>query len=135
MKDLRPAVFVWTGEVMQPTPESLPLCMRQFTKDELYQLSAERQRSVASHREFMALIDEAFTNLPERHQGRWATADRLRYWCLCKCNYAHEETFPYETTGDAERFVDYVLTKHENCIAKADGKIARVWTAKSQRYK
>jgi hypothetical protein len=135
VKTFQAAIFKWTGEVMQPTPESLPLCMRQFEIGELYQLSAERQRSVASHREFMALINEAFANLPEQHQGRWPTVDRLRYWCLVKCNYSHEETFPWQTKQDADRFVEYVLAKQENCIAQADGNVARVWTAKSQRYK
>lgn len=135
MRDLRPVIVNWDGEKLAPTPESLPLCMRQFEKGELYQLSAERQRSVASHREFMALVNEAFHNLPERYADRFPTVDRLRYWCLVKCNYCHEQTIVCDTVREAERWGNFLMQLQEDAIVQWTGGVIKMWTPKSQRYK
>jgi len=134
MKNLQPAVFTWDGEVMRPTPVSLPLCMRQFVRGESYLLTAEEQRSAASHREFMALVHEAWTNLPERLEATFPTPDKLRYWCLIAEGFAHEKTILLQTRGDAQRVYEYLLEGPENTHAEINGNVVKVWTAKSQRY-
>jgi len=135
MKDLRPAVFTWTGEAMVPTPESLPLCMRQFDKGALYQMRAMRERSVKSHNEFMALVKEAFDNLPEHLASRFPTVSRLRYWCLAKCGYCAEKTRIFQTRHDAKVFEDYVIESSTTSYCQVEGNVAMIWTPTSQRYK
>jgi hypothetical protein len=136
MKDLQPAVFKWLSgpAVMMPSPASLPLCLRQFVGGEEYRLSAEEERSVASHRQFMAVVNEAFDQLPERYAGRFKSADHLRYWCLISCGFASEKTVLLDTEQDAQRVADYIAQEHQNTHVQVRGNVVTIWTAKSQKY-
>lgn len=118
---------------MEPLPEYLPLCLRQYQHNEHYRLIAEEERSAASHRHYFAVIHEAWQNLPEHLAARFPTAERLRHWCLVKCHYATEQTIVLETYHDAERFAEYISEKRDDdTFCQRSGNVVKIWTAKSQ---
>jgi hypothetical protein len=119
---------------MAPIQESLPLCLRQFEVGEAYEFTPKPQRSVAAHRYFMTIINEAWHNLPEHLVQRFPTVDRLRYACLVKCGFADEKILVLKTAHDAVRGLELLTELYENVVAENDGNILRIWTAHSQKF-
>lgn len=130
----KPALFVWDGSVMVPNPPSLALCINQFEKGVLYRLTAEEERSLVSHRHYMAVIAEAYNNLPHQYDGMFRSPNHLRYWCLIVRGFCDEKIVILDTPADAQKFADYVIGQGDNMHAQISGPIVKIWTAHSQRF-
>lgn len=134
--DVIPVLFAWTDDgVMKPLGRFSSLCDRQFVVGEHYRLEVVQERSPESHRQYFAVINEAWANLPEIHAGRWRTPDHLRKWALVTAGFCDETTFIAQTKAEAQRFAAFIGALDQFAVVTVDGKMVRRATAKSQSYK
>lgn len=149
---IAPAGFVWREvEVadehgvltkvmaMVPIPRSHNVCRRQFNPGDEYTLVPHESRSKESHGFFMACVNEAFLQLPEKIADRFPSADHLRAWCLIETGWFDEKEFDFDNKRDAHRLGTFIRTEDDfarisiHQLAKNKWKVL-VRRAKSQSY-
>jgi DNA recombination-dependent growth factor C len=64
-----PFPFIWNGEAMVPPRAFARRADQIFVVGQSYTLVEVQDRSSASHRQYFALVREAFVNLPEAGYG------------------------------------------------------------------
>jgi hypothetical protein len=127
-----PVFFVWSGEVMEPSPRFRKRCDEQFTVGQTYRLEVVEERSSASHRHYFAAIHEAWVNLPHEIADRFKNSEHLRKWCLIKCGYADEQNFILASATGAEAFASFIGLREPYAVIDVKGRVVRIYTAKSQ---
>ncbi len=133
MNEMAPVLFMWTEDgVMKPQDRFSHLCDRQFVVGETYRMVVEEERSMASHRQYFAEVNEAWKNLPEHLAPLFPTADKLRKWCLIKCGYATEQSMVCRSMVDAARFATMMGRMNEDSTVVRKGNVIKLYTAKSQ---
>ena len=133
MTDMVPILFVWTDDgVMRPLDRFLPRCDKQFVVGEVYRLGVEEERSMASHRQYFASINEAWKNLPDLLSRRFPTPEKLRKWCLVECGYATEQFMVCRNDVEAARWAALLGKMNEDAIIETKGNTIKVSIAKSQ---
>lgn len=128
-----PITFTWTDDgVMRPLPHLAKQCDRTFVVGLDYRLQAIEDRSPESHRHYFACVNEAFSNMPEVHKGRWATSDHLRKWALIQAGYRKETNFVTKSKAEALRFAACLRSLDEYAEVIVEGSIVSHRIAKSQ---
>ena len=92
-------------------------------------------RSQKSHDHFFAIVGDAWANLPEDQDGRFATADHLRKWCLIRAGYRDERTMVCSSRAEAVKLAAFVRPMDDFAVVTVDGAVVVVMTAKSQSMK
>jgi hypothetical protein len=119
---------------MKPQPRFHALARKQYVAGECYTLGvAPEERSMASHRHYMACIQEAWRNLPEDKVERYPTDEHLRKWALIKAGYYDEQTIICESRKQATALVALAELLDEFSITIVKGTMVRVYKAKSQK--
>lgn len=103
-----------------------------FVDGERYILEAREQRSSASHRRYMASVNEVWKTLPEDLEKRFPSADHLRKWALVHAGYADEDTTVWETPEDAMKVAAMIRKRDDFAVISVKGNTVRIFTAKSQ---
>ena len=81
---------------------------------------------------YFASINEAFAQLPEHLDGRFANSKHLRRWALIKTHYANEQSLVFDKFADALRRVSYISRTQPESVVSIIGTVIKVWTAQSQ---
>jgi hypothetical protein len=89
---------------------------RQFQEGETYPLQVTEERSMASHKQFFAAINEGFKNLPENISARFPTATHLRRWLLVQTGWHDEDEFSFDDEKDALRLARWIRSDNEFCV-------------------
>ena len=105
---------------------------RQFADGEEYVLAPVEERSMASHRQFFAAINDAFHNLPEKVAARFPSAQHLRRWALIECGHFDEKEFDCDSEKNAKRLATFIRTEDEYARISLHGLKVIVRRAKSQ---
>jgi hypothetical protein len=129
---MRPVMFVWDGECMQPAPRFVPLCNKQFVVGEEYPFEVVQHRSMASHNQYFAALNEAWHNLGEQWNGRFPTSDHLRYWALIQTGFGVETDHVFETAKDAKASARAIRQVDAYSAIVVSGNVVKVTRAKSQ---
>jgi hypothetical protein len=123
------------GGAFVPLPRFHNAICAEVGAGEVVTLERREERSIASHNHYMATVDDAFDNLPERHAGRWATPDELRYWALIKAGYHNKSDFVCATKAEAPRLAAFLRQINEYAVIVVSDAVVTRYTAKSQSFK
>jgi hypothetical protein len=107
----QPVVFMWDGDHMVPQARYKRVCDRQFVVGEEYVLERVESRSMASHNQFFAAVNDAFDNLPEKLAASFPSAEHLRKWALIQTRHFEQREIEYDTQHDAETSARYARTE------------------------
>lgn len=129
---IKPVIFMWDGEAMQPEHRFAPLCDRQYVVGERYTLIPHEERSDASHRQYFAEVNEVWKNLPDELAQRFPTPEHLRKWCLIRCGYADSRSVVCASDTEAERIAAFLRPMDAYAVIVPNGPVVTVYTAQSQ---
>ncbi len=129
---IKPAVFQWTGEAMQPLPRFQPLADRQYVVGEHYTLIPSG-RTRKTHNHFFACVQTGFDNLPEDLAEKIPTEEHLRKWALIRAGYRNERAFVAASDVEARALALFMRPMDDYSIVHVDGRVVTVYTAKSQK--
>src|SRR5262245_27323138 len=123
-----PLIFHWDGESMVPDPRHQQACNKAFVVGERYPLVVHEQRSVASHRQYFASVNEAWANLPEDTAERFPTAEHLRKYALIKAGYRDERSVMCASKAEAQRVAAFIRPMDEFAIVVTNAALVTVYT-------
>ena len=118
------------GEAFAPLPRFARVVAEHYLAGTIYHLTVEKERSPKSHRQFFAIINDVFENLPE-HETRWMTAEHMRKWALIKAGYADVATFPCASAAEALRWAPILAAADTYSIVVPRGSVVTRYTAQS----
>jgi hypothetical protein len=118
----------------RPLPNFLPTARRHFGAGEVIQLVQREDRSSASHKHFMACVNEAWKNLPEDLAARFPTAKHLRKFCLIQTGHYDAAVHVCKFKTEAKRMAATLQYLDEYVVIVVDGTTVTRLTAKSQSY-
>jgi hypothetical protein len=105
-----------------------------YVVGEVYPLSVEQQRSLATHNHEFAAIADLWGSLPERFKDEpWAqSAEHLRKYALIRCRYCDTQTYTCGSRAEAERWASNLRPFDEYSIVTVEGTTVYRFTAQSQ---
>lgn len=128
-----PITFRWDGEVMVPLQRFAKTVDREFVIGEIYTLAEVRERSAASHRQYFALVREAWLNLPEDQAERFINDNQLRKHALIKAGFRTERSFPCSSKAEAIRLAAFLRPPGEDyALIIVRDNVVTEYRAKSQ---
>lgn len=116
-----------TPDIIHATPDgrwSSRLAERTRTSSHAYKLIVAAERSAASHRHYMAAVQEAWANLPEHLVKHFPHPDHLRRYALIRTGYCDIT----KVVGPRKMAVNGYAV-----VVVEDG-VTTIHTAKSQSY-
>ncbi len=125
----------WTGEAFEPVARFRKLCDEEFVVGQHYRVTAEEERSEASHGHYFVVLGKAFSTLPDDAAERFPTEDHLRAYCLIKAGFCDITTTPLGSKADALRVVALVKTLDPFALAVPRDNVVTIYRAQSQSYK
>ena len=132
---MKPVIFTWSGDAMEPQQRFRRLCDRQYVIGEHYALVPQEDRSASSHRHYFASLHDAWLNLPEDQAERFPTSEHLRKYALIRAGYYDERSIVCASKAEAQRIAAFVKPMDEYAVVIAREATVRVFTAKSQSLK
>ena len=108
-----PFIFTADGSFRPATPFAAELCVRRYAAGAKYLLVEHQERSLLSHNQQFAWIDEAWRQLPEKLADLYPTPEHLRKRALIEAGFYHEEAIDCGTKAAALRVAAY-LRKHDD---------------------
>jgi hypothetical protein len=108
-----------------------------FGEGEIIAVSAEKERSMRSHRHFFATLADLWSNLHERFALEpWAQSpEHLRKYALIRTGYCDTITHACTTAAEAQRWAAIVRPLDAYSIVQARGSVVERYVAKSQSVK
>ena len=91
-------------------------------------------RSDAEHKHYMALVGNAYANLPEGLTNDFLNADHLRKWALCKTGYCDRANYICTSKAEARRLAAALQDYDPYVIAEVAGRVVTSYRAHSQSY-
>ncbi|GGC70445.1 hypothetical protein [Chelatococcus reniformis] len=130
-----PIAFTWDGEVMVPLARFTKVADRQFVIGERYVLVPHEERSGVTHRHFFAIVNEAWSSLPEQFDGQFPSAEHLRKFALIRAGFRDERTIVCSSKAEAIRIAAFVRSVDEFSVVQVHGATVIHHTAQSQSTK
>lgn len=126
----------WTGEGMTPVGRIWAgRADKQWVVGEKYFVSAEHERSMASHNHYFAALTEAWRNLPEDQSERFPSVEHLRKYALIRGGFADERSIVCARKTEAVRLAAFIRPMDDYAVVATSEATVKVWTAKSQSMK
>lgn len=119
-------------KAMVPQPKYHNLAARQFTEGEEYTLAQIEERSMASHSQYFAALNDYYENLPETVSARWPSREHFRKWCLVECGFFDEKEFDMASERHAKALGAFIRTEDEYARIVVRGTKVIVRRPKSQ---
>lgn len=125
--------MTWDGDHLTPaSPHWTRKANERLVVGQKYAFDPQEPRSLASHRQYFAAINEAWANLPEEAAERLASPEHLRKFCLIKTGYRDERSIVCASKAEAARVAAFVKPMDEFAFVLTEGATVSVFTAKSQ---
>lgn len=131
----QPIAARYNGTGFDLLPRFQRIADERFVIGQIYTLEEREERSSASHRHFFACVREAWANLPEEYDGRWATDTHLRKWALIQVGYRDEETIVCGSKAEALRLSAMVKRLDDFSVVVVRDAVVTVLRAKSMSQK
>lgn len=123
----------WDGESFVPAgPVWAKRADDKFVVGERYSIEIREARSIASHRQYFATINEAWMNLPDALAERFPSADHLRKYALIKAGFRDERSIVCASKAEAARIAAFIRPIDDFAIVIAQDATVTAYTAKSQ---
>jgi hypothetical protein len=130
-----PAIpMVWDGHAMQPMDRFARLAESSYTAGHAYRMivEEERERSVASHKQYFAAVNEAWQNLPQPWAQQFSTPEHLRKWALIRTGFCHQQIWSVPSHAEAVRTALAFRQADPFAVVVVEGHTLTRLTAKSQ---
>jgi hypothetical protein len=127
-----PIPCTWTGEAFQPLPRFAKMADEQFVIGQQYRMAPVEDRSRASHNQYFAMINEAWSNLPDGLIDQYPTPEALRKKALIKAGYRDERSIVAASKAEALRVASFIRPMDDTAVVVVHEAVVLVLTAKSQ---
>lgn len=128
-----PLLVRWDGEAFHPANQHWSKrADREYCVGEVYRMAPLEERSMRSHRQYFASINEAWQNLPEHLAERFPTADHLRKHALIRAGYRDEQSFACSSRAEALRIAAFIRPIDDYALVVVRDAVVIRYTAKSQ---
>lgn len=94
-------------------------------------LTSDYMSADPARRYFFAALRDAHANLPDHLRDRWPNAEVLRKNALIGIGYCDVVTLPCGSRASAPKIAAAFKMKDHYCIAKVNGDVVTVYTARS----
>lgn len=128
-------VTTWDGESFVPLRRFARVCDAEFTVGETYRVTLAEERSLNSHNHYFATIADAWSNLPEKYDGRFADPEHLRKFALIKARYYDQRSIVCASKAEARRVAAFIAPMDDFAVVTVNEAEVVVYTAKSQSRK
>lgn len=126
----------WDGEAFVPANQRVALaCDKELVVGEVYEVEPRQERSMASHRQYFATLNDGFNNLREEWQWQFPTVEHLRKYCLIKSGYRDEATIVASSPKLAREIAEFSRPTDGYALIVTNGCVVTRYTAKSQSLK
>jgi hypothetical protein len=129
-----PLLYAWTGEAMEPIKYFARLAAKQFKVGAVYRLEQVEARSIDSHKQYFAVINEAWLNLHEDDADKFASPDELRYWALTYTGFREVREYAAHSHAEALRVAKYLASDNRYCRLEIEGLIVKQYLPRSQSF-
>jgi hypothetical protein len=133
MTAIPPLVFTYDGEAM--IPKVPRLADRHLVVGELYRMSVEEERSMASHRQYFAALHDLWLNLPEDVAENFPSEEHLRKRALIEAHYYDEEIIDCGSNKVAPNIAAAIRKRDDFALIFVRDQFVIIRTAKSQSLK
>ncbi len=132
-----PLLFQYMGEGEFKSPSGYWARRADLTYviGEAYKLTEHHDRSANSHRHFFAVVNDAWSTLPDEHLETYPTSEHLRKKALIWKGYRDERSIVCASAAEAARVAAFVKPMDDFAVVTVRDAVVRVWTAKSQSMK
>jgi len=117
---------------MVPHQKYANVAKRQFADGETYTLQPAEERSMASHNQYFAALNDYYDNLPEKIEARWPSADHFRRWLLVETGWFDEKEFDMASEKHATALRTFIRTEDRYARIGGSGSKVIVRRARSQ---
>ncbi len=100
---------------------------------ETYSIEVIEERSAASHKQFFAAVNDAWSNLTDEARVRYPSPSHLRKWGLIKAGYCKETVFVLDSDQRAVANAAFLRGIDDAAIVIQKGNVVKMYIAKSQR--
>lgn len=129
-----PVPCVWDGEAFRPVPNFLRIAREHYGEGEVVALVPREDRSAATHRHFMACVNEAWKTLPDALAERFKSAEHLRKFALVQTGHYEATVYHCKFQTEARRMAATLEDLDRYAVIVVDGVNVTRLTAKSQSY-
>jgi hypothetical protein len=131
-----PITMRWDGDAMVPASQFwASRADKLWVVGEHYKIAEHHDRSGVSHRHFFAVVNEAWSNLPDRLLEEFPTAEVLRKKLLIRAGYADERSIVCASKAEAQRVAAFIKPMDDYAVVTVREAVVRVFTAQSQSVK
>ena len=130
---MTPFAAIWTGADLRIFPRDLPRAANDLSAGVRYVIEIIEERSWKAHRRYFALVNEAWSNLPEDKARQYPTPTHLRKRCLIKAGYRNTRSIVCSSRAEALRVAAFVGDGDPYAVVLTDGATVIAHTAMSQR--
>jgi hypothetical protein len=131
-----PITMRWDGDAMVPASQFwASRADKLWVVGEHYKITEHHDRSGVSHRHFFAVVNEAWSNLPDRLLEEFPTAEVLRKKLLIRAGYADERSIVCASKAEAQRVAAFIKPMDDYAVVTVREAVVRVFTAQSQSVK
>ena len=127
--------FMWDGEILTPTPQTIAHCKSELGAGEIITLERAEERSEASHSHYFVRLHEIWMNLPDYFGNEYPTEKHLRIKALIRTGYCYERDIVCDTGRDAALLAGFIAEHKAYDIIDVRGNVIKQFTAKSQSRK
>lgn len=130
-----PLIYMGDGDFRASSPYHVRRCNQLYGQGELITVEAIAERSMASHRQYFAELNDLWETLPETLAGDFQSADHLRKYALIKSGYCKQSRLVLPTHEEAQEAALMVNELDSYALCEVTGCTLAVWVARSQSLK
>ena len=130
-----PLIYMGDGDFRASSPYHIRRCNQLYGQGELVTVEAISERSMASHRQYFAELNDLWETLPETLAGDFPSTDHLRKYALIKAGYCKQSRLVLPTHEEAEEAALMVNELDSYALCDVAGCTLTVWVARSQSLK
>lgn len=98
----------------------------------VYNVSLAKDRSPESHKQFFAVLADAFHQMPEAKQ-QWRDPEHLRKWLLCKVSWCNQTDTVLSSNDDAMKYATMIKSLDPYSVVYVNDNVVRYWEPKSMK--
>src|SRR5262245_55158550 len=104
-----PLLYSWDGHAMEPIASHQGVAQRAFKIGAVYRLDIVEHRSMDSHKQMFAVINEAYGQISDetKEEIGVASEDELRKWALTKTGHRDVREYQARSHAEALRFMKF----------------------------
>lgn len=136
MSNLFPLVYIGAGKFEATSKYHAARLGELYGQGEVITVEEVQERSLKSHAQFFAELNEMWKSLPESISENFANIDHMRKWALIKSGYRTETHLGgFKTNSEAVAVAAFIGKLDGFCICEVRDKTITVYQAESQSMK